>query len=354
MAAKFGTLDMRDTTVAQLRLRDIGTDDLNAFLQAEFAMYNEIANELIGLFSFPTTEYLVRYGRQGSMEMQPAEEYSRMNLQRLGLGYSLGLPLTRWQIGIGWTRDFFRRKTVQDLTLALDAQLGADTRNNIREIKRALFGSTNYTFADELKGDLAVKRLINADSTPIPPYDGATFDGSTHTHYLYTDGATIAAADATAIQNHLTEHGHDGNLVMYINPAQEAVVRLLSTFTAAQSPFLIQPTTTVALVSNASDYRHVIGRVGAMEVRMRNWVPAGYFLAFNEYGVNSPLNPLARRLSDIPEDNDFHLVGEDDRFPLHAQWSERYIGFGGWNRTNGVIMYQDAGNGNAYVVPTFS
>jgi hypothetical protein len=91
-----------------------------------------------------------------------------------------------------------------------------------------------------------------------------------------------------------------------------------------------------------------------MEVRMRNWVPAGYFLAFNEYGVNSPLNPLARRLSDIPEDNDFHLVGEDDRFPLHAQWSERYIGFGGWNRTNGVIMYQDAGNGNAYVVPTFS
>lgn len=354
MAVIYGMLDMRDTTVAQQRLVDIGTDRLAEFLQAELAVYNAIMDELMGKLSFPTTEHTVRYGAQGTMEMLPADEYSRQDVQRMGLGYSLGFPIERYQIAVGWTKDFFKRKTVGDLTRILDGATSADLRNNIRIIKNALFQPANYTFPDELKGDLAVKRLINADSTVIPPYDGATFDGATHTHYLFTAGTAIANADAKAIEDHLTEHGHQGNLVMYANPSEETAIRALTDFTAAQSPFIINPLGAYAVVSDPGDYRHVLGRLRHMEVRLRNWMPVGYYFAFNEYGANSPLNPLARRLSDLPEDNSLHLAGEDERFPLFTQFQERFIGFGAYNRTNGVVMYKDASNGDAYVAPTFS
>lgn len=277
-----------------------------------------------------------------------------MDLQRLGNGYSLGLPIKRFQLGIGWTRDFFRRKLGSDLTLTLDAATAADWQRVIYEIKVALFSPTNYTFYDETKGDLAVKRLINADSSVIPMWDGTTFNGASHTHYLYTTGVTFAQADATAIQNHLTEHGHLGNLVVYINAAEVTEWTDMTGFVPAQSPFIIDPLGTYARVSDPNDYQHVLGRNGAMEIRVRSWVPAGYCFAFNEYGPNNPRNPLARRLSDLPEDNTLHVAGTDDRFPFHSEWMERYIGFGGYNRTNGVVMYKDTGNGDAYVAPTLT
>lgn len=351
--ATFGMLDLRDTTVQQLRLAELGEDRLNEWIRNELAMYNAIADELIGKLSFPTTEVQTRYGRQGSMRMLPAEEYSRMDLQRIGRGYSLGFPLKRFQLGIGWTRDFFRRKLASDLTLTFDAAQTADWQRVIYEIKVALFSPTNYTFADELKGDLAVKRLINADSTPIPSWDGATFNGASHTHYLYTAGTTFQEVDAVTIQNHLTEHGHDSNLVTYINPAEQSEWEGMDTFIPAQKPFVIDPLGTYARVSDPADLQ-VLGRVGIMEIRVRNWMPAGYSFSYAEYGANNPRNPLARRLSDLPEDNAFHIAGTDDRFPFHSEWAERYIGFGAYNRTNGVVMYKDTGNGDAYVVPTIT
>lgn len=353
MTVIYGMLDMRDTTVAQQRLADIGLDRLGEFAAAELAMYNEIADELMGKLSFASTEFMVRYGAQGEFEMIPAEEYSRPDVQRVGMGYSLGFPIDRYQVAVGWTRDFWRRKTVGDFTRTLDAATAADLRLLIKKIKTALFLKTNYTYADELKGDLAVKRLINADSTPINPFDGNTFDGSTHTHYLPTAGTSLADADAKTIEDHLIEHGHDGNLVLYINPAQETAVRGLTDFEEARRPYIIDPTGRFADVSNAND-RHILGRLRSMEVRVRNWMPAGYLFAFNEYGVNSPLNPLHRRLSDLAEDNSLHIAGTDERFPLYTQFMERFIGFGAYNRTNGVVMYIDTGNGDVYVDPTIT
>ncbi len=351
--ATFGMLDLRDTRVQQLRLADLGEDRLNEWIANELAIYNAIADELLSKLTFSTTEVQTRYGRQGSMRMLPAEEYSRMDLQRIGQGYSLGFPLKRFQLAIGWTRDFFRRKAASDLTAVLDAALVADWQRVIYEVKVALFGAVNYTFADEFKGDLAVKRLINADSTPIPSWDGATFNGASHTHYLFSTGTTFAQADATAIQNHLTEHGHLTNLVTYINSAEVAEWRAMTGFVPAQSPFVIDPLGTYARVSNPADLQ-VLGRNGLMEIRVRNWMPAGYSFSFAEYGPNNPRNPLARRLSDLPEDNNFHVVGTDDRYPFHSEYSERFIGFGAYNRTNGVVMYKDTGNGDAYVVPTIT
>lgn len=352
--ATFGMLDMRDTTIAQLRLAELGEDRLNEWIQNELAIYNAIAEELLSKLSFSTTEVQTRYGRQGTMRMLPAEEFSRMDLQRIGRGYSLGFPLKRFQLGIGWTRDFFRRKLASDLALTFDAAVAADWQRVIYEIKVALFSPTNYTFSDELKGDLAVKRLINADSTVIPAWDGATFNGASHTHYLYTDGTTFQEVDAAAIQNHLTEHGHQGNLVTYINTAERAEWEAMDNFLPVQRPWIIDPLGQYGRVSDSADYLHVVGRVDAMEIRARSWMPAGYSFSFNEYGPNNPRNPLARRLSDLPEDNAFHIAGTDDRFPFHSEWAERYIGFGAYNRTNGVVMYKDSGNGNAYVAPTIT
>lgn len=349
---RYGLLDLRDTTLVQLRIGQIGDDRLAEFLQAELQMYNAIADELMGGLTFDTQDWVVRFGAQGGGEMLPADEYSRQDVQHVAPGYSLGFPLRRYQYAIGWTRDFFRRKTVGDLVKNLDEATRADLRLIIRQIKLALFTPTNATFHDEYKGDITVRALVNADGTPIPSYDGIVFDPATHTHYTVSGGASLTDANIVAFEQNLIEHGHVGNQVLYINPQEEAQVKALSDFVAAVNPYLLQPLTTRALVSNPNDYLHILGRLRHFEVRMRNWMPPGYIFGYNEYGDGSSLNPLARRMSDLPEDNNLHIAGEDDRFPLNSQFMERWLGFGAYNRTNGVVM-QVTTNGT-YTAPTIT
>jgi hypothetical protein len=80
-----------------------------------------------------------------------------------------------------------------------------------------------------------------------------------------------------------------------------------------------------------------IGRIFEFEVRVRNWMPAGYLLAYKEYGSNSPLNPITYRISPVASWQGLYMPGDEERFPLRQQWLERRYGFGVRQRTNGVI-----------------
>jgi hypothetical protein len=347
----YGLLDTRDLQVANLRIAAVGEDRLFEALDEQLVAYNALMDELLGALTAPTRLHQRRFGASGSGEMLPAAEYSRFDAQHIGPGQTLGFPIDRYGYALGWTRDYLRRATVGEVQKQADEAKRADFRLIIRLIKLALFTPTNSTFIDPVYGSTPVKALINADSSFIPDYDGVTFNAATHTHYITSGGTTFTQANETAVEKHIYEHGIFGNLVLYINPDQEADVRAMTKFVPRQDPYIVNPLGEYARVSD-NDYLHTIGRVGYAEVRKRNWMPTGYIFMYNEYGDGSELNPLARRLADDPELNEDNLVivGQDERFPLRAQWMERFIGFGAYNRLNGVVMQVTASG--TYTAPT--
>lgn len=349
-AVNFGILQRSDLMTQGLLLRDIGEDKLWDYLDANMTAYNTIMNELTSLFTFEVDSAMTRFGAGGKFVMLPADEFSKPDAQKLGPGYDIGLPYRQYQIGLGWTREYYRRKTAKEWAAEIDAMTAADQQMIIDQIRTVIFNPTNSTFRDPKYGNLAVKALLNGDSVPIPSFNGKTFDASTHTHYLVSGNTSPTLVNIQTIKVHLTEHGNSGNLVLYVNEAQEAAVRALTPdFVARQTLGIVDPLGKYAIVNDED----AIGRIVDMEVRVRNWVPAGYLFGFNEFGPNSTLNPIARRMVvDFPEDNDLRVVATTtlaDKFPLQAEYAERWIGFGAYNRSNGVCMQVKASG--SYAVP---
>lgn len=350
-AANYGILQRSDLMTQGLLLRNVGEDRLWAYFDYQLTAYNAVMEELTSLLTFSTEKPIARYGAGGTLVMVPADEFSRPDAQRLGPGYSLGFPIRQFQVGLGWTREYFRRRTAKEWQEHVDAMTLADETMIINSIRGGIFGPVNTTFPDPDFGNLSVKALLNADGSFIPSYNGISFNAGTHTHYLVSATTSPSLANLQALKLHVTEHGHRGNLVLYINEAQEPAIRALTPdFVAKQQIGIVNPLGSFAVVA---DTENGIGRIIDMEVRVRNWVPAGYLFCFNEYGANSPQNPLARRLSPFPEDNTLRLVATTDladKFPLQAEYAERWYGIGAYNRSNGAVMQIKASG--SYDTPT--
>jgi hypothetical protein len=225
------------------------------------------------------------------------------------------------------------------------------------EIKRAIFTPTNYTFNDVLVDNvqLAVKALANADGASIPlGPNGETFNGGTHTHYLYTAAASLAAADVSGLVSTVREHTNTGTIQVWINAAQETAMRGLTGFVghifAWQRPGggATTATTDQSLqVSNPND--RSIGYFGEAEVFVKPWIPAGYLAAVN---VGAAEAPLLMRTRD--GQGDLALVYEDDNHPLRARAYEREFGMAVWNRVGVAALFVDAGSGGSYVSPSLT
>lgn len=350
MSANFGILQRSDLMTQGLLLKDVGEERLWAYLDYQLTAYNAVMEELTSLLTFSTEKPIARYGAGGTLVMLTADEFSRPDAQKLGPGYSLGFPLRQFQVGLGWTREYFRRRTAKEWQEHIDAMTAADEQMIIDAIRGGIFFPTNSTFVDFDFGNLGVKALLNADSTFIPTYNGVTFNPATHTHYTISANTSPTLANLQALKLNVTEHGHRGNLVLYINEAQQPAIEALTGYVAKQQIGIVNPLGSFAVVA---DSQNGIGRILEMEVRVRNWVPAAYMFCFNEYGANSPQNPLARRLSPFPEDNTLRLVATTtlaDKFPLQAEYAERWYGIGAYNRSNGAVMQIKASG--SYDAPT--
>lgn len=350
-APNFGILQRSDLQTQGLLLRELGEGQLWDYLDYTLNSYNAVMEELTSLLTFSTTRHQTRYGAGGRMFMLPADEFSRPNAQKLGPGYQIGLPIEQYQISLGWTREYFKRKTAKEWLAEIDAMTAADEQMQIDAIRGAIFNPTNSVFPDKEYGDLQVKALLNADGSFIPSYNGVSFNPASHTHYLVSGNTSPTTVNLQALKLHVTEHGNQGQLVLYINEAQEPAIRAMAPdFLAKQQIGIVNPLGSYAIVQ---DETSGIGRIFDMEVRVRNWIPAGYMFCFNEYGANSELNPLARRLAEFPEDNALHVVGTTtlaDKFPLQAEYAERFYGVGAYNRSNGAVMQIKASG--SYDTPT--
>jgi hypothetical protein len=352
----YGTYSVADLLANTNTVVQIGEDNVFETFDAALAAHNEITRDLVQ-FAEVTTDRRRRFGGNDEMQMDPVDEFGRADAQKTAVGQTLDFPIYINQISTQWTRDYFRRATGAEIAKQFVGIQDADTRAFARDLKRAIFTPTNRTVVDRTQDyqSLAVKALANADSTELPlGPNGESFNGATHTHYLYTASTTFAAADLTALITAVMEHHVNGEPKIYINVANEAEVRGLTGFYAYTDARLVIPGGSTTTTAGAGlDMRNVnnraIGVFGAAEVIVKPWMPSGYAFATVQGGPA----PLVRRVDPITGGN-LEMVVDNETFPLRARTFERRYGFGVYNRTNGAVLYRDSGGAAAYVAPTIT
>jgi hypothetical protein len=349
---------LADRNAADSRVIEFGAENLVQPLRDALAAHNAQVEGMMNDLAAPSTERSGTYGVEQNAEMEDVDELGMVRTQKAAAKGALGWPMTKKQFAVGWTRDYMIRATVADMiekqVLAQRAHVNA-LRRGIRD---ALFGATNYTVRDRFVDDLDVnvKRLLNADGDAIPVNrNAASFDGATHTHYDAT-ASTSGAGLNTALSNlvdDVVEHDHGGALRIYINRAQEVAVRALSSF----APYIeagIAPGASADRAQGTLDTSRIdnraIGRFHGAEVWTKPWMPADYFFAFDSSDNRKPLRMRIPKESQL---QGLYVAFETEMMPLRARHMEALFGFGAWTRTNGAILYANAGNGGLYTVPTF-
>ncbi len=246
-----------------------------------------------------------------------------------------------------------QNNTVAELAAQFTATQTAHLKAISREIKRAVFTATNSTFIDRLVDNvsLALKAFVNADSAAIPiGPNGETFNGATDTHYVARVGASLAASDITAMLERVIEHHNSGQVMLYINRAQEAALRAMTANFTPYTDVRIVPGSATQTARGSLDqtnlYNRAIGIFDGAEVWVKPWIPANYMFAW----VSGAPKPLVMRERTAGASG-LTLAAEDEAYPLRARTVEAEFGIGVYTRTNGSILFT---GGTVYVTPTFT
>lgn len=327
---------------------EYGVDRIATVLQNDLAAHNAIMTDMVSGLCEVTTDRQRRYGESRSAQMVEVDEYGRSATQRTRGGSTVGFPLRLFQYALGWTEKWMQNRTPADMAEAMLTAQKAHRRQIYQEIQRAVFGSTNYAFTDHLVDnvDLAVKRLVNADSMAIPDGpNGETFNAATHTHY--DANASLTTTVASALIDDVTEHGHTDSVKVVIARANEAAWKALTGFEAYQDPRMIfRATDTPAQTLDITKIdNRAIGLYGGAEVWVKPWGIANYAFAWDSMGPK----PLAFRQRAATALQGLRIASTISTFPLTAEYMEAEFGIGVWERTNGAVLYF---GGGSYAVPT--
>ena len=346
----YGTLSTLDTlSASQQTIAQYGEDNAFVAIDAARQAHNLIVNDMLTGLVERTQERLRRYGGADAMTMDEIDQFGTPDAQKITAGSPVYFPLKLYGLSVQWTRKFMQVATTAELAAQFIAAQDADINAIIREIKRAIFYPTNYTFNDKLVDNVAlsVKALVNADGAPLPlDPNGNVFNGATHTHYLAT--AALVAADLTALIFTVVEHFARGEAVVYINQAQEAAVRALAGFVPYVDARIVQATTANAAgvpLDVINVYNRAIGIFGGAEIVVKPWIPAGYLFSY----VKGQPVPLAMRTRGTG--GDLEIAAEDEVHPLRARVLEREFGIAAWNRINGACLFT---GGASYTTPVLN
>ena len=361
MARNFGSLSIVDTlrTIDATNINDYGIDNLYANMRLLLDAHNTMTNEILDTFGYKSKDKIDRYGGTiGPGGFQQLSETGVPAPQKTSIsGVDVGFPLYRFGRATQWTHLYWKQKTPADFIKEMVQLMIDDVTNIEQQLKRTLFNSVNnLTYIDRFDNlqQLPVRALLNADSAPIPPDKyGNTFNPATHTHYLAT--ASVTASNVDALVTTVVEHGmsEGEQIFIYINRADEAAFTALSGFKYYEYDQIqrgggytgdiqlggSRPTTELDNVA--------IGRWDSyVEVWLKPWIPAGYYLCFASGGIDQ----LIRWRTPFWGDGDLELMYEHEHHPFTAQAWERYMGLGIWIRHKAAILYT---GGGTYVVPTF-
>jgi hypothetical protein len=332
----------------------VWTDLVNAL-----SAYNRIKNEFLRNLCYQTTLIGVREISPGTMKFERGTEFGRPDRQRAHAYRTRGLPVQKFAMGEGFTRDFLLNARQEEIDAQHTEAMRADAENVLYEIMTAAFSNVNYTYEDELAGPVSVVALYNGDAEVPPAFEGTTFSAP-HSHYHATAGATFAYADVVTMKNDLVEHGHDTNRILYVATELEDNIR--SMVDAAGNPVFyrnlngpdfrdiqVGPGSQEVTSRVSTDY---IGVIEGFRVRVLPWMPAGYAFGFSSYGQNSQLNPFGFREKENRLQRGLQLIPGPGRYPVVDSFYERWFGIGVINRSNGTVMWEtDDDAVNDYAAP---
>jgi hypothetical protein len=319
-------------------------------LQVFFESHNNRMREFMADFMDRTVERDMIYGTNDTMKMVRTDEFGRPDPQKITYGAVVGFPLHSYQASIQWTEKSVETLPVAEFTAQYLALRAADIERVTREAQRALFNPTNYVFTDYLMDrrsqvPIQVRALANADGNPLPVGpNGDAFPAATHTHYLAT--AAFVVGDLTATVETVVEHYNTGSPFVYINRAQETVVRSFAGFVAYPYPGVVPygtPTFPGRQIDPIQLTNRSIGVFNGAEVWVKPWVPAGYVIAFMR-GVNKPLMMRTRNAGS----GDFRMAARESKFPLSVETWEREFGVGVYERTSASVLFT---GGASYTAP---
>ena len=334
-----GTLDidsLLQNSAAFQTISNFGIEEFASAVQRDLEAHDRNLRDMVSGIGEVTTDRLWASAASSDMQMFEADEYSHVPTQKITGGYNFGAPLRKRQIAVGWTREYFRRRTVAEFSAQLRAAEKAHVLMMYRDIKRALWLSTNYPFAERLQDPLIsipVKRLYNADSLGIPSGpNGEVFNPATHNHYL--GSATLTAAAVTLAVNTVLEHRVTAGLRIVISQTDRAAFELLTGFRAYPDPRVQYNATDQNRQTIQLDRMNdlAIGTFAAAEVWVKPWAIASYVLVYDNAGPK----PLAIRVRDGLL---LETAAENDLFPLHAQFLESHYGAAVRNRASAAILY---------------
>lgn len=334
----YSVADLLDVRFAQYTIAQFGMDTITEIAQADLTAHNAIVTDLMSSLADVTTDKMRLSGSSLSGEMSEVDEFGLAPTQKASVGQNVGFPMKRFQFNVGWTERWYKRKTVRDWAVVMDSVEKAHLKQIQRQIKKAIFGGTNYAFRDFLSSnlDLPVKAFYNADGTNIPDGpNGEVFNGATHTHYLGSATLTTTAMDA--LIKTVLEHAFGSKIMVAFSAADEATVRGLSGFVPATDPRLLIAITQTrpeeTLDISRLDNR-LIGYYGAAEVWVKPWMIQGYAFASD---IQNGLKPLAFRQDDTDQTG-LYIAAELSDYPLYAQVAQAEFGVGVWNRGNGAVL----------------
>lgn len=343
----YGFHNMRD--LLSQRVTDSNVAEVNKAIDDTLAEHNRSLDALLALFCKKTTDPSVRYKSATAKRLQPLDEIGRaLPTKRAGY-YTAGFPIQ--DAGDAFGVDFVTRTkmTVQEVNDWLNTTLIADKRWMRDHILAALYTNVDWTFPDQLVGDLTVHPLANGDSVVYNVQTGADV-GATAQHYV---GQAAAIADATNPYPTLyslliSKPENSGDVIALIPTGLRATTEALATFTTAADPNITP--------GNASDT--LTGTLGAAVpgkligyetsgVWIVEWpaLPANYVIAVTTEGER----PLAMREHAETELQGFKRVADRNDYPWYESQYVRRAGFGGWNRVGAAVMRI---SNATYAIPT--
>lgn len=346
----YGTLTTYDLlATTQQSVVEFGEDRVWEAIRTSLDAHNQQYREAVEEIAEVSTDRRRRYGGPDSMTMQEADEFSTPDAQKVTSGAVVEFPLRKYEIGNQWTRDYLLNATPAEVATQVTAMMDADIKNLHLQLKKALFVPTNYTYEDRFDDhvELAVKRLVNADGAIIPVApSGATFDGSSHSHYIGT--SNFVNTNLTTGVSTVNEHFLNGEVQIYIHQNQESTVNGFTGFTKYLPNTLIAPNNALAAresldVQNTSN--RAIGDFNGVQVWVKPWIPSGYVLFIQKRATQKALVMRTPRKGT----GDFRNVFEYDNFPLHNKGFERKVGFGVYNRVAAAVL--DTAN-SSYTAPS--
>jgi hypothetical protein len=338
---------------------ELGLDTINQVMQRDLALVNAQMNDAIGLLASPLTEQTRIYGTSYKLAMQEVDEHGVPDSKKAQPGVTVGFPLRRFAITLGWTRAAMQRMTPAEMAEDYIAARQGYAAEVNKQIKKSAYLKTNYNFTDELTNGVTygVKRFLNADNAKIPDYDGTSFTASSHQHYSGITGSAVSAGEVDALVSNVTEHGNHAGVMIAVHSSDEATIKALSGFKTAQDLGLIIPTPTTQTftregITDFLSNNRFIGfwQNSSVAVWVKPWAVDNRWACF---GTGSPEKPLGYRRPAFDGLQGLRFESNEERLAVIAQLIVAEFGFGVWNRTAGAFLDIATGSGT-YTDPTIS